>query len=125
MAQKWPTSTCRKIAATRKTRQKKTTQKPRKGSANSARDVNMTFPCVNRVLDQSRVSVSMQPDSNMPQQLTFCSPHGLPMMAVTQFQQQTYISTPAYTATVSEPTTTPKPVSSPKPSLSSSEQRKT
>ena len=72
---------------------KKATQKPRKGSENSARDVNMTFPCVSRVLDQSRVSVSMQPDSNMPQQLTFCSPHGLPMMPVTQFQQQTYIVT--------------------------------
>ena len=57
----------------------------------------MTFPCVSRVQSTSTLtsknqsSVSMQPDSNMPQQPTFCSPHGLLMTPVTQFQQQTYI----------------------------------
>ena len=82
----------------------------------------MTFPCVSRVLDpkasaktverqststltsKSQSSVSMQPDSNMPQQPTFCSPHGLPMMPVTQFQQQTYISFPPNPPTQPQPT---------------------
>ena len=89
---------------------KKATQK-RKGSANSARNVNMTFPCVCRVLDpkartktvepqststsKTQSSDSMLPDLNMPQQPTFCSPRELPTMPVTQFQQQTNMIVPS------------------------------
>ena len=82
----------------------------------------MTFLCLSRVLDpkaraktvegqptstltlKNQSSVSMQPASNMPQQLTFCPPCGFPMMPVTQFQQQTYISFPPNSPTQTQPT---------------------
>ena len=119
---------------------KKVTQK-RKGSANSAPGVTMTFPRVSRVSDPkptaetvqgqptttspstNQAGVSMQPPvSSIPQQPAFCSPQRLPVMgqlgsALPHFQQQTYISFPPNSGFSS---TQPPPT---QPQLSNSIQR--